>query len=166
MTRSRTYFDSIEEGQPLPASAPIVVDPATAAAWATLTQDPNPLYVDEAHAKRVGFPSTCLPCTLMSGKVATWAEAWASPGGVKRVELAQRRILWPDEALHITGKVHAKRLEAGACYVDLRVEVRNAAGEVALEGEVTTWLHRNVEQEDRAARGLAGGDLFEDFGGE
>lgn len=157
MTRVSIYFDGVQEGQALPPPPPFSVDRARVAAWADLTRDPNPLHFDEAYAKRIGFPSICVPSALVMGRVGEWISAWAHPGGVKRLVARDRRLMWPDEPLTVAGRVVTKRVEAETCYVDIAVEVHNPAGDLVLAAEATVWLHRNMQEEDRRARGLASG---------
>ncbi len=130
-------WDGLEPGMEGPA---FTDDPLTITDFVRYqgaSGDMNPIHHDTEFAQRAGYPTPFAVGMLAAGILATWATDWLGPENVRRFKVRWRDQAWPGDVLTYSGRIVAKREEAGQRLVDLEMAVRRQTGTVHLEGWAT-----------------------------
>jgi acyl dehydratase len=118
-------------GEELPAFTRVVTA-ADVAAYAEAGGDRNPLHLDGAFARSVGFDDVIAHGMFTMGHMAAAVTAWAGPGAVvERITAQFRAPVFMGEEIRAGGTVRAVDTEAGTITVDTWVAVDR--------GGVTEW---------------------------
>jgi meromycolic acid (3R)-3-hydroxyacyl-[acyl-carrier protein] dehydratase HadB len=109
-----------------------VVTAADVAAYAEAGGDRNPLHLDGAFARSVGFDDVIAHGMFTMGHMAAAVSRWAGPDAtVERINAHFRAPVFMGEAIRAGGTVRAVDPEAGTVTVDTWVAVER--------GGVTEW---------------------------
>jgi len=85
-----------------------VVTAADVAAYAEASGDRNPLHLDDAFARRVGFPGVIAHGMFTMGHMAAAATAWAGPDAiVERISAQFRAPVFMGEEIRAGGTVRS-----------------------------------------------------------
>jgi acyl dehydratase len=111
-------------GEELPAFTRVVTA-ADVAAYAEAGGDRNPLHLDGAFARSVGFDDVIAHGMFTMGHMAAAVTAWAGPGAVvERITAQFRAPVFMGEEIRAGGSVHAVDPGAGTVTVDTWVAVQ------------------------------------------
>ena len=112
------------------------------AAFAQLSGDDNPVHLDEAAARRMGFTGTIVHGMLAAGLISRLlGTKLPGPGTIYlRQELSFRHPIIPGEAVLATVSVVSRRDDKPI--LDLSTIVRSR-GETAIEGSATVLVRRS-----------------------
>ena len=113
------------------------------AAYAEASGDRNPLHLDDAYAREVGFPSVIAHGMLTLGHLASAVRGWAGDGEVASLRAQFRVPVFPGETVVARGTV--RDVEGNRVRLDVWVEVerggtleqpiRRSEAEIVLAGE-------------------------------
>lgn len=153
MPPRKIYFENVRVGDELPAMAKSPVDRVQLARFAGATNDFNPLYVDEVHAKSLGMPSVYAPSLLGMSFLGQLVGDWARGASLKKFSVKFIKMLWPGDTLVCKGRVSDRHGEGGKYYVELDVWAENQKGELVLKGLGTLQVYFSSEDENRQKAG-------------
>ena len=91
------------------------------AAYAEASGDRNPLHLDDAHARAVGFPSVIAHGMLTFGHLASAVRTWAGDGEVVSLRAQFRVPVFPGETVVARGTV--REVEGNRALLDVWIEV-------------------------------------------
>lgn len=155
MAARKLYYENVRIGDELQPLLKPAIDRVAIARYAGVSDDYNPIHVDEDYARRSGFPGVSAHPMLAMGYLGQLCAEWARAGQVKRLAARFIKIIWPGDQLTCRGRVLDKRREGGDYYVDLEIWVENQKGELVLRGTATVRLYYSPDDEDRQRRGLS-----------
>jgi acyl dehydratase len=116
-------FDEVAVGDELPASHRVVTR-EDVALYADVSGDRNPLHLDDAVARRAGFPAIIAHGMFTLGHLASCVVAWTGdPAAVIRLRAAFRSPVAMGERIVAGGRVRAMDPEARTATVELWVTV-------------------------------------------
>ena len=153
MPPRKIYFENVRVGDELPAMAKSPVDRVQLARFAGATNDYNPLYVDEVHAKGLGMPSVYAPSLLGMSFLGQLVGDWARGAALKKFTVKFIKLLWPGDTLVCKGRVSDRHGEGGKYFIDLDVWAENQKGELVLKGLTTLQVYFSSEDENRQKAG-------------
>ena len=153
MPPRKIYFENVRVGDELPAMAKSPVDRVQLARFAGATNDFNPLYVDEVHAKSLGMPSVYAPSLLGMSFLGQLLCDWARGATLKKFSVKFIKMLWPGDTLVCKGRVSDRHGDAGKYFIELDVWAENQTGGLVIRGNVTLKVFYSVEDENRARLG-------------
>jgi acyl dehydratase len=127
-------FDDVAVGDELPASHRVVTR-EDVAAYAEVSGDRNPLHLDDAAARRSGFPGIIAHGMFTMGHLASCLVAWTGDAAaVIRLRAAFRSPVAMGESIVAGGRVRALDPEARTATVELWVTVdRDGTVEVPIK---------------------------------
>lgn len=96
------------------------------AAYAEASGDRNPLHLDDAYARTVGFPSVIAHGMLTLGHLASAVRGWAGEGEVLGLRAQFRAPVFPGETIVARGTV--REVEGGTARLDVWIEVERDGG--------------------------------------
>ncbi len=153
MPPRKIYFENIRVGDDLPAMAKAPVDRVQLARFAGASNDYNPLYIDEVHAKSLGMPSVYAPSLLGMSFLGQLVGDWARGATLKKFTVKFVKMLWPGDTLVCKGRVSDRHGEGGKYFVELDVWAENQKGELVLKGLATLRVYFSSEDENRQKAG-------------
>lgn len=153
MPPRKIYFENVRVGDELPAMAKSPVDRVQLARFAGATNDYNPLYVDEVHAKSLGMPSVYAPSLLGMSFLGQLVADWARGATLKKFTIKFIKLLWPGDTLVCRGRVSDRHGDGGKYFIDLEVWAENQKGELVLKGLTTLQVYFSSEDENRQKAG-------------
>ena len=153
MPPRKIYFENVRVGDELPAMAKSPVDRVQLARFAGATNDFNPLYVDEVHAKSLGMPSVYAPSLLGMSFLGQLVGDWARGATLKKFTVKFIKMLWPGDTLVCKGRVSDRHGDGGKYFVELDVWAENQKGELVLKGLSTMQVYFSSEDENRQKAG-------------
>ncbi len=153
MPPRKIYFENIRAGDELPAMAKSPVDRVQLARFAGATNDFNPLYVDEVHAKSLGMPSVYAPSLLGMSFLGQLVGDWARGATLKKFNVKFIKMLWPGDTLVCKGRVSDRHGDGGKYFIELDVWAENQKGELVLKGLSTMQVYFSTEDENRQKSG-------------
>lgn len=153
MPPRKIYFENVRVGDELPAMAKSPVDRVQLARFAGATNDFNPLYIDEVHAKSLGMPSVYAPSLLGMSFLGQLVGDWARGATLKKFSVKFIKMLWPGDTLVCKGRVSDRHGDGGKYYVELDVWAENQKGELVLKGLATMQVYFSSEDENRQKAG-------------
>jgi acyl dehydratase len=154
LTARQLYFEAVKVGDELPPLVKPPVDRLQIARYVAASQDWNPLYIDEPHARNAGFPSALAPGMIAMGFLGELAAEWVRGARMKRFQARFVKIVWPGDVLTARGRVVDRRFEEGGRYaMDLELWAENQRGELVVKGSATFQLFYNAEDEARQRQG-------------
>ncbi len=155
MPPRKIYFENVRVGDELPAMAKSPVDRVQLARFAGATNDFNPLYVDEVHAKSLGMPSVYAPSLLGMSFLGQLVGDWARGATLKKFNVKFIKMLWPGDTLVCKGRVSDRHGDGGKYFIELDVWAENQKGELVLKGLSTLQVYFSSEDENRQKSGQA-----------
>ncbi len=153
MPPRKIYFENVRVGDELPAMAKSPVDRVQLARFAGATNDFNPLYIDEVHAKGLGMPSVYAPSLLGMSFLGQLVGDWARGATLKKFSVKFIKMLWPGDTLVCKGRVSDRHGDGGKYFVELDVWAENQKGELVLKGLATMQVYFSGEDENRQKAG-------------
>jgi len=153
MPPRKIYFENVRVGDELPAMAKSPVDRVQLARFAGATNDYNPIYVDEVHAKSLGMPSVYAPSLLGMSFLGQLVGDWARGASLKKFTVKFIKMLWPGDTLVCKGRVSDRHGDAGRYFIELDVWAENQKGELVLKGLSTLQVYFSSEDENRQKAG-------------
>lgn len=153
MPPRKIYFENVRVGDELPAMAKSPVDRVQLARFAGATNDFNPLYVDEVHAKSLGMPSVYAPSLLGMSFLGQLVGDWARGATLKKFTVKFIKMLWPGDTLVCKGRVSDRHGDGGKYFIELDVWAENQKGELVLKGLSTLQVYFSSEDENRQKSG-------------
>ena len=153
MPPRKIYFENVRVGDELPAMAKSPVDRVQLARFAGATNDYNPLYVDEVHAKTLGMPSVYAPSLLGMSFLGQLVGDWARGATLKKFTVKFIKLLWPGDTLVCKGRVSDRHGDGGKYFIELDVWAENQKGELVLKGLTTLQVYFSSEDENRQKAG-------------
>jgi acyl dehydratase len=153
MPPRKIYFENVRVGDELPAMAKSPVDRVQLARFAGATNDFNPLYVDEVHAKSLGMPSVYAPSLLGMSFLGQLVGDWARGATLKKFTVKFIKMLWPGDTLVCKGRVSDRHGDGGKYFIELDVWAENQKGELVLKGLSTMQVYFSSEDENRQKAG-------------
>ena len=153
MPPRKIYFENVRVGDELPAMAKSPVDRVQLARFAGATNDFNPLYVDEVHAKSLGMPSVYAPSLLGMSFLGQLVGDWARGATLKKFTVKFIKMLWPGDTLVCKGRVSDRHGDGGKYFIELDVWAENQKGELVLKGLSTLRVYFSSEDENRQKAG-------------
>ncbi len=153
MPPRKIYFENVRVGDELPAMAKSPVDRVQLARFAGATNDFNPLYVDEVHAKSLGMPSVYAPSLLGMSFLGQLVGDWARGATLKKFNVKFIKMLWPGDTLVCKGRVSDRHGDGGKYFLELDVWAENQKGELVLKGQSTMRVYFSSEDENRQKAG-------------
>jgi acyl dehydratase len=133
-------FAEIEVGAQLPR---LTKEPTTRqlVMYAGASGDFYEIHYDKDFAQRSGLPGVIIHGLLKAGWLAELVADWAGPDAfVRKIAASYRGIDVPGQPYVLTGRVTAKRAEAGRGLVDLEIWGENREGQRTTLGSATVEL--------------------------
>ncbi len=153
MPPRKIYFENVRVGDELPAMAKSPVDRVQLARFAGATNDFNPLYIDEVHAKGLGMPSVYAPSLLGMSFLGQLVGDWARGASLRKFTVKFIKMLWPGDTLVCRGRVSDRHGDGGRYFIELDVWAENQKGELVLKGLSTLQVFFSNEDENRQKAG-------------
>jgi acyl dehydratase len=153
MPPRKIFFENVRVGDELPAMAKSPVDRVQLARFAAATNDFNPLYVDEVHAKSLGMPSVYAPSLLGMSFLGQLIGDWARGASLKKFNVRFTKLLWPGDTLVCKGRVSDRHGDGGKYFIELDVWAENQKGDLVLKGTATLQVYFSAEDENRQRAG-------------
>ena len=130
-------FDDVQEGDEL-AVRSLFLSKDQVRAYARAGGQWSPRFTDDEGARREGLPGMITPGNMSMGLLASFLEAWAGPGTLRRLGTTFRGLVLPDRTIRLCGAVTEKH--DGARTVELDVWLENEDGERLVAGTATVAL--------------------------
>lgn len=143
-------FEAIRVGQVLGTSVNFVTSSAIRD-YAQAVEDLDPVYFDDAEAKRAGYPGIVAPAgfTLQYSAVkwATGQAGYVPQGSVHvRQEHALHGLIHEGDCLSTTVSVGDKYIKKGRCYLVHNIAITNQRGQTVCVSCFTNLLPEHVRQ--------------------
>jgi len=124
---------SWEVGQQLTSHSAPSVDTERLEAYAEAAWDKNPIHLDEAHAKKLGYPSVIAHGMLSMGFLSDFIRAHfpEKDYDLRRFKSRFRKPTFPGDTLVCGGKI--KRMEGKQ--ITVSVWIQNQNGDIATDGD-------------------------------
>lgn len=94
------------------------------------TNDPHPLHLDQAFARRAGYQDVVVPAHLLIGWVGQYLQDWCgATHELARWSLRFTAPVWPGDVLSLTGEaLPSSELPEGVVRVQVRARNQSQAG--------------------------------------
>jgi acyl dehydratase len=132
-----TRFDAVQEGDELPTRS-LFLSKDQVRAYARAGGQWSPRFTDDEGARREGLPGMITPGNMSMGLLASFLEAWAGPGTVRRLGTTFRGLVLPDRTIRLCAAVTQKD-DAGRS-VELDVWLESDDGDRLVIGTATVAL--------------------------
>ncbi len=133
-------FKDIEIGGAIPPLTKPAISHLQLALYAGAGADHNPIHVDEAAAKAGGLPGIIAHGMLPLGFLGQLLTQWVPQKQVRNLSARFVAMAFPGDVITCSGKVVAKREQAGEKLVDLEIAAQNQKGENLQLGKATVAL--------------------------
>ena len=133
-------FEDIEIGGAIPPLTKPAISHLQLALYAGAGADHNPIHVDEAAAKAGGLPGIIAHGMLPLGFLGQLLTQWVPQKQVRNLSARFVAMAFPGDVITCSGKVVAKREQAGEKLVDLEIAAQNQKGENLQLGKATVAL--------------------------
>jgi acyl dehydratase len=130
-------FDTIEEGDDLETQA-LYLTKAQVRDYARVNGITFARFVDDEGARKEGLPGMIAPGNMSMGLLATFVEAWAGAGALRRLGSTFRGLVLPDATFQLCAAVTEK--DAARRTAELDVWMENEDGERVVIGTATVAL--------------------------
>jgi len=114
-------FKEVHEGDELPARA-LFLSKDQVRAYARAGGQWSPRFTDDEGARKEGLPGMITPGNMSMGLLASFLEAWAGPGTLRRLGTTFRGLVLPDRTIRLCGAVTQKDEASRAVEVDVWIE--------------------------------------------
>jgi len=133
----RLRFDDVEEGDELSARS-FFLSKDQVRAYARAGGQWSPRFTDDEGARREGLPGMITPGNMSMGLLASFLEAWAGPGTLRRLGTTFRGLVLPDRTIRLCAAVTQK--EDASRSVELDVWLESEEAERLVIGTATVAL--------------------------
>jgi acyl dehydratase len=130
-------FDSISEGQELPLLTKPEITQLQLVKYAGASGDFNPIHTIPDKAREAGLEGTIAHGMLVMGILGQMLSGWAGVKNVLKFGVSFKAVTRPGDILSAGGRVKRKYEEAGKKFLDCALYVRDAKGEIKVEGRAT-----------------------------
>jgi acyl dehydratase len=130
-------FDSIHEGDELPSLTKPKITQLQLIKYAGASGDFNPIHTIPDKARESGLDGTIAHGMLVMGILGQMMSDWAGVKNVVKFGVSFKAITRPGDVLSAQGTVKRKYEEDGKKLLDCALSVRDAKGEIKVEGKVT-----------------------------
>ncbi len=133
-------FKDIEIGGAIPPLTKPAISHLQLALYAGAGADHNPIHVDEAAAKAGGLPGIIAHGMLPLGFLGQLLTQWVPQKQVRTLSARFVAMAFPGDVITCSGKIVAKREQAGEKLVELEIAAQNQKGENLQLGKATVAL--------------------------
>jgi acyl dehydratase len=133
-------FEDIKVGDALPAITKPPISHLQLALYAGAGADHNPIHVDAAAAKAGGLPGIIAHGMLPLGFLGQLLTQWVPQRQLRSLSARFVAIAFPGDVITCSGKVSAKREQAGEKLVDVDIAAQNQKGETIQSGKASIAL--------------------------
>ena len=133
----RLRFDDVEEGDELSARS-FFLSKDQVRAYARAGGQWSPRFTDDEGARREGLPGMITPGNMSMGLLASFLEAWAGPGTLRRLRTTFRGLVLPDRTIRLCAAVTQKDVASRSAELDVWLE--NEEAERLVIGTATVAL--------------------------
>lgn len=133
-------FSDIKVGDAIPSITNPAISHLQLALYAGAGADHNPIHVDEAAAKAGGLPGIIAHGMLPLGFLGQLLTRWVPQRQVRSLSARFVAMAFPGDVITCSGKIAAKREEAGEKLVDVEIAAQNQRGENIQLGKATVAL--------------------------
>jgi acyl dehydratase len=133
-------FKGIEIGDAIPPLTMPAISHLQLALYAGAGADHNPIHVDEAAAKAGGLPGIIAHGMLPLGFLGQLLTHWVPQRQLRSLSARFVAMAFPGDVITCSGKVIAKREQAGEKLVELEIAAQNQRGENLQMGKATVAL--------------------------
>jgi len=117
----RLRFDDVEEGDELSARS-FFLSKDQVRAYARAGGQWSPRFTDDEGARREGLPGMITPGNMSMGLLASFLEAWAGPGTLRRLGTTFRGLVLPDRTIRLCAAVTQKEDASRSVELDVWLE--------------------------------------------
>ena len=121
----RLRFDDVEEGDELSARS-FFLSKDQVRAYARAGGQWSPRFTDDEGARREGLPGMITPGNMSMGILASFLEAWAGPGTLRRLGTTFRGLVLPDRTIRLCAAVTQKDDARRSVELDVWLESEEA----------------------------------------
>ncbi len=121
----RLRFDDVEEGDELSARS-FFLSKDQVRAYARAGGQWSPRFTDDEGARREGLPGMITPGNMSMGILASFLEAWAGPGTLRRLGTTFRGLVLPDRTIRLCAAVTQKDDASRSAELDVWLESEEA----------------------------------------
>ena len=133
----RLRFEDVREGDELPVRS-LFLSKDQVRAYARAAGQWSPRFTDDEGARREGLPGMIAPGNMSMGLLASFLEAWAGPGTLRRLGTTFRGLVLPDRTIRLCAAVTQK--EKASRSIELDVWLEGDEGERLVIGTATVAL--------------------------
>jgi acyl dehydratase len=127
---AKIRFEDVNVGDEIPALSK-VVKRDDVKAYADASGDQNPLHQDDEFARSVGFPGIIAHGMFSMAHLTKAVTDWlGDPGGLKRMKVQFRAVVFMDETLVARGRIASLDPSTKRAKLDIWEEVDRAGGRV------------------------------------
>jgi acyl dehydratase len=134
-------FEDLKIGDAIPAVTKPAISHLQLALYAGAGADHNPIHVDEKAAKAGGLPRIIAHGMLPLGFLGQLLTQWVPQRRVRGLSARFVAMAFPGDVITCSGRITAKREQAGEKLVDLEIAAQNQKGETVQLGKATVALH-------------------------
>ena len=121
----RLRFDDVEEGDELSARS-FFLSKDQVRDYARAGGQWSPRFTDDEGARREGLPGMITPGNMSMGILASFLEAWAGPGTLRRLGTTFRGLVLPDRTIRLCAAVTQKDDASRSAELDVWLESEEA----------------------------------------
>jgi acyl dehydratase len=133
-------FDSVREGDEIPAFVVEGLSRTDLVRYAGASGDFNPIHHDEHFAKAAGNPTVFGHGMLTAAFVARCLTDYVGVGALRRYKVRFQSRVWPGDTITCRGRVTKKYEADGEPRIDGEVVALTQRGETAVSGTFTAAL--------------------------
>ena len=134
------FFEDIKVGDAIPSLTTPAISHLQLALYAGAGADHNPIHVDAAAAKAGGLPGIIAHGMLPLGFLGQLLTQWVPQRQLRSLSARFVAIAFPGDVITCSGKVTAKREQAGDKLVDVDIAAQNQKGETIQSGKASIAL--------------------------
>src|SRR5437763_17165291 len=121
----RRRFEDVQEGDELPVRS-LFLSKDQVRAYARAAGQWSPRFTDDEGARREGLPGMIAPGNMSMGLLASFLEAWAGPGTLRRLGTTFRGVVLPDRTIRLCAAVTQKEKASHSIELDVWLESEEA----------------------------------------
>jgi len=133
-------FKDIAVGDAIPSVTKPAITHLQLALYAGAGADHNPIHVDEQAAKAGGLPGIIAHGMLPLGFLGQLLTQWVPQRQLRVLSARFVSMAFPGDVITCSGKVVAKREQAGENLLDLEISAQNQKGEILQLGKATVAM--------------------------
>src|SRR5512141_529988 len=133
-------FADVKTGDAIPPLTKPAITHLQLALYAGAGADHNPIHVDEQAAKAGGLPGIIAHGMLPLGFLGQLLTRWVPQRQLRSLSARFVAMAFPGDVITCSGKVIAKREQAGEKLVELEIIAQNQKGENIQTGKATVAL--------------------------